>query len=603
MSGNPHFPPSRKGWRVKPGCHTNPTVGHGASLAETVDLVCVFAELLGWHENCLLLPARRTRASRTRLAGRFFIRDLGGKTVRDRRYSRLVWAWALGVLVGCGPGARSQHVVASFALTSDVTGALQQELCLNTRGVDQCRPYPNPLACQRIEVEILADGRSVGQCVWADGRSVSVTGLGNGLPITCGIVDETGCVACGDVYGGQLVDSCGDRQIVFVPHISAIREQIQQLVQPARPRGSSSATFPSTGSSATVPFTVPRGQGSATCAEQAQEAFTAAMADLLQSEGLGYSYVPSSVALGGDTAGAHGVLNIPVSAGASVCDETPRQQMFTYRHVELFAPCDNSARAEGKCYCFDHQGRSTCRCARFVARVLTQACQSRPADCDEGTWGSDLLPLYADASQWLTQQVGQLPIELSQGGAPDTQRIACLYSPLVIDRAGDGVRTTTPDDGVSFDLLGRGASSRTAWLNSSDDAFVALDRNYNGRIDGGHELFGESALAGLRGTDGFAALSVLDRPEDGGNGDGWITADDARFGELLIWTDVNHDGVSQAEELSPLAATEVTALGVSPWRRDTGLDAQGNDLGTRGVFRRSDNRLGSLVDVYFRAVE
>src|SRR5437763_2482774 len=79
--------------------------------------------------------------------------------------------------------------------------------------------------------------------------------------------------------------------------------------------------------------------------------------------------------------------------------------------------------------------------------------------------------------------------------------------PLLLDMKGDGYSLTFVDDGVTFDLNGAGQSQRVAWTApGSDDAFLALDENHNGRIDDGHELVG-----GASGPpNGFAMLAALD---------------------------------------------------------------------------------------------
>lgn len=101
--------------------------------------------------------------------------------------------------------------------------------------------------------------------------------------------------------------------------------------------------------------------------------------------------------------------------------------------------------------------------------------------------------------------------------------------------------------------------SWTAW--DTDDAFLALDRNGNGLIDDGSELFG-SATPQPTAIDpnGFLALAVFDRPEHGGNLDGRISAEDAMFHSLLLWTDADHDAISEPWELIPLPVSGIQAL-------------------------------------------
>jgi len=152
-------------------------------------------------------------------------------------------------------------------------------------------------------------------------------------------------------------------------------------------------------------------------------------------------------------------------------------------------------------------------------------------------------------------------------------------SPIVLSLEDGRFDLSSAEDPVLFDLLGTGDPALFSWTErGSDEAFLVLDRDGDGRIEGGRELFGDqSPQVPSAEPNGFRALAVFDDPMNGGNGDGWIDARDPIYEHLQLWNDANHDGVSQASELVDLEQGGVEALAVE-YRTVGRRDPNGNLL-------------------------
>jgi hypothetical protein len=137
------------------------------------------------------------------------------------------------------------------------------------------------------------------------------------------------------------------------------------------------------------------------------------------------------------------------------------------------------------------------------------------------------------------------------------------WSPILLDLDSNGFHLVGLDDAVSFDIDADGSLDTITWTSGSQgDAFLALDRNGNGTIDSGAELFGNYTPFGngRRAPNGYEALREFDLPPMGGNGNGLIDPYDEIWFALRTWIDANHNGVSEADELQTLDAAGVRSL-------------------------------------------
>jgi hypothetical protein len=161
--------------------------------------------------------------------------------------------------------------------------------------------------------------------------------------------------------------------------------------------------------------------------------------------------------------------------------------------------------------------------------------------------------------------------------------------PLALDLNGNGLETVGLSDVASllFDHNADGVKTSTGWI-SANDGLLVWDRNGNGTIDNGRELFGDATVKsdGTLATGGFNALADLDA-----NGDGIVNALDANFSNLRVWRDLNQDGVSEAGEISTLDTYQIAGINIANTTANTAL-GNGNTLNETGSYVRADGTTG-----------
>ncbi len=160
--------------------------------------------------------------------------------------------------------------------------------------------------------------------------------------------------------------------------------------------------------------------------------------------------------------------------------------------------------------------------------------------------------------------------------------------PLSLDLDGDGIETAGANAGITFDFDGDGLKTGTGWVKG-DDGFLVLDRNGNGQIDNGGELFGVDTVKanGQKATDGFDALRDFDS-----NGDGVFDAKDAQFANVRVWQDTNQDGIAQTGELKTLAEHNIVAINLDSTASNQ--NSNGNLVSAIGSFVRGDGSEGTV---------
>jgi hypothetical protein len=164
--------------------------------------------------------------------------------------------------------------------------------------------------------------------------------------------------------------------------------------------------------------------------------------------------------------------------------------------------------------------------------------------------------------------------------------------PIVLDLSGAGIHTSNVNtQGVNFDITGTGKVDTVGWT-TGNEGFLVLDKNHDGLVNSGAEMFGTGMLMGdgTRAASGYQALSQYDT-----NHDGVINANDAVFKQLQVWVDANHDGKVEAGEMKSLHDLGIVSLDLHAQAGNTADN--GNSIGLTSTYTTASGATHQMADV------
>lgn len=238
-----------------------------------------------------------------------------------------------------------------------------------------------------------------------------------------------------------------------------------------------------------------------------------------------------------------------------------------------------------------------------VARALASCDPELRIDACHGPMAGDAPSVFAQVeidectSSWATVDARTGEVTSCQANFDTCAQDEGWGTPLVLRFDDTPVEMAAAPADASFDIDGDGSCITHDWPTAATP-WLALDRDLNGHIDDGSELFGSGTLlpGGERATQGFEALATLDT-----NGDGRITRQDARFEELVLWADEDGDKLSNFAEMPSASEVGLVSIDLS-YRVDPVCDARGNCGVERASFTYLDDsgrlRTGEVVDLH-----
>ncbi len=172
-----------------------------------------------------------------------------------------------------------------------------------------------------------------------------------------------------------------------------------------------------------------------------------------------------------------------------------------------------------------------------------------------------------------------------------TYWLTCDGTPIVLDVSDRGFHLTSLANGVKFRTSPSGPLRQMSWTDPRwGNGWLALDRDGDGAIDNLTELFGSmTPQPPGPNPNGYLALRLFDRPENGGNGNGFIDRGDSVYDRLTVWIDSNQNGVSEPRELHSLRELGIVRIGLD-YRESRRVDVYGNRFAYRAPIWDTDER-------------
>ena len=171
--------------------------------------------------------------------------------------------------------------------------------------------------------------------------------------------------------------------------------------------------------------------------------------------------------------------------------------------------------------------------------------------------------------------------------------------PIIIDLNKNKITSTKLNNTIYFDHDNNNFKEATSWIDKGD-AFLALDKNNNGLIDNGNELFGNHTISNTRfkytnnkATNGYEALKTYDL-----NGDNVIDSKDEIYDKLVLWKDSNQNAITDKGELIKLKDSGIVSIDLN--YKNINTDEKGNTIKQSSTITFEDGTTTIANDVWFK---